>query len=294
MQDRTMPEFCKNRARVQLGGVLAGMLVAALATPAMSQEAARRSAAAETPDRQRWTVVLDPGHGGIDKGAVGSTGLEEKAVVLSIARVVRRFLVRDSRFRILLTRNGDRYVRLQERYEFARRHRAALFVSIHADANPFVGQRGLSVHTLSARASDRLAARLAERVNRSDAIAGVDLRGSDRSVSAILLDLVRRETRAGSTRISSLIVRSARDRVRLLSKPRRSADFAVLRAPDVPSVLVELGFLTNAQDEELLRTMTYRKRLAAVLARAIAQYFSGAPAAGKAGNRAFGAENSRQ
>ena len=294
MQNRSMPEFSKTRARVQLGGALAGLLVAALATPAMSQEAARQSAAADTPDGQRWTVVLDPGHGGIDKGAVSSTGLEEKAVVLSIARIVRRFLVRDSRFRVLLTRNGDRYVRLQERYEFARRRRAALFVSIHADANPFVGQRGLSVHTLSARASDRLAARLAESVNRSDAIAGVDLRGAGRSVSSILLDLVRRETRAGSARISSLIVRSARDRVRLLSKPQRSADFAVLRAPDVPSVLVELGFLTNAQDEELLRTMTYRKRLAAVLARAIAQYFSGARAAGRAGNRAFGAENSRR
>ena len=294
MQNRSMPEFSKTRARFQLGGALAGLLVAALATPAMSQEAARRSAAADTPDRQRWTVVLDPGHGGIDKGAVSSTGLEEKAVVLSIARIVRRFLVRDSRFRILLTRNGDRYVRLQERYEFARRHRAGLFVSIHADANPFLGQRGLSVHTLSARASDRLAARLAESVNRSDAIAGVDLRGAGKSVSAILLDLVRRETRAGSARISSLIVRSARDRVRLLSKPQRSADFAVLRAPDVPSVLVELGFLTNVQDEELLRTMTYRKRLAAVLARAIAQYFSGARAAGRAGDRAFGAENSRR
>ena len=294
MQNRSMPEFSKKRARFQLCGALAGLLVAALATPAMSQEAARRSAAADTPDRQRWAVVLDPGHGGIDKGAVGSTGLEEKAVVLSIARIVRRFLRRDRRFRILLTRNDDRYVPLRERYEFARRHRAGLFVSIHADANPFVGQRGLSVHTLSARASDRLAARLAERVNRSDAIAGVDLRGAGRSVSSILLDLVRRETRAGSVRISSLIVRSARDRVRLLSKPQRSADFAVLRAPDVPSVLVELGFLTNAQDEELLRTMTYRKRLAAVIARAIAQYFSGARAAGRAGNRAFGAENSRR
>ena len=289
-----MPEFFKNRARFRLGGALAGLLVAVLATPAMSQEAARRSAAADTPDRQRWTVVLDPGHGGIDKGAVSSTGLEEKAVVLSTARVVRRFLVRDSRFRILLTRNDDRYVPLRERYEFARRHRAALFVSIHADANPFLRQRGLSVHTLSARASDRLAARLAVRVNRSDAIAGVDLRGASRSVSSILLDLVQRETRAGSARISSLIVRSARDRVRLLSKPQRSADFAVLRAPDVPSVLVELGFLTNSQDEELLRTMKYRKRVAAVLARAIAQYFSGAQAASRAGNQAFGDENTRR
>lgn len=313
MQNRSLPEFCKKRASFPLGGAVAGLLVAAAAMPAMSHEAARHSAVpafraedgrngagpepalrppagpravADTPDRQRWTVVLDPGHGGVDRGAVSSTGLEEKAIVLSTARIVRRFLQRDRRFRILLTRDDDRYVGLRERYEFARRHRAGLFVSIHADANPFVRQRGLSVHTLSARASDRLAAQLAERVNRSDAIAGVDLRSAGKSVSSILLDLVQRETRAGSARISSLIVRSARDRVQLLRKPQRSADFAVLRAPDIPSVLVELGFLTNLQDEELLRTMKYRKRLAAVLARAIAQYFSRMPAAGRAADRA--------
>ncbi len=320
-----MPEFCKKRASFQLGAGVAVLLVAATAMPTMSQEVARRSVApafraenggngagpdtalrpsarlparpmavADTPDRQRWTVVLDPGHGGVDKGAIGSTGLEEKALVLSTARIVRRFLQRDRRFLILLTRDDDRYVALRERYEFARRHRAGLFVSIHADANPFLRKRGLSVHTLSARASDRLAAQLAERVNRSDAIAGVDLRGADKSVSSILLDLVQRETRAGSARISSLIVRSARDRVQVLRKPRRSADFAVLRAPDVPSVLVELGFLTNSQDEELLRTMKYRKRLAAVLARAIAQFFSRMPAADRAGNRAIDAENTRR
>ena len=294
MPGRSVTEFIKNRALFQLGGALTAAFVLAVATQAMSQETARISPAADLSQQEGWTVVLDPGHGGIDKGAVGSTGLEEKAVVLSTALIVRRFLQRDPRFRILLTRHDDRYVRLRERYEFARRRRADLFVSIHADANPSARQRGLSVYTLSARASDRLAARLAERHNRSDAIAGLDLREAGKSVSSILLDLVQRETLAGSARISSLIVRSARNRVLLLRKPRRSANFAVLRAPDVPSVLVELGFLTNSRDEELLRTMKYRKRISAVLARAIAQYFSRMAPANRAGHRAYGAVNSRR
>ncbi len=291
MPGRSVMKFIKNRAQFQLGGALAAACVLSVATQAMSQEAAGISPVANLPQHELWTVVLDPGHGGADRGAVGSGGLEEKALVLSTARIVRRFLERDPRFRILLTRNDDRYVPLRARYEFARRRRADLFVSIHADANPLVEQRGLSVYTLSARASDRLAARLAERHNRSDAIAGINLRGAGKSVSSILLDLVKRETRAGSARISSLIVRSARNRVQLLRKPQRSANFAVLRAPDVPSVLVELGFLTNARDEELLRTMKYRKRLAAVLARAIAQYFSRLPQADRAGYRADGTGN---
>ena len=320
MPGGTKMEFSKKRVWLRLGGALAGIIAAAVAGPAISQETGRHSAtpslravidgggmrpelsgqppagrsnAADTPRRRRWTVVLDPGHGGVDKGAIGPTGLEEKSLVLSTARIIRGFLQRDRRFRVLLTRNDDRYVPLQKRFEFARRKKAALFVSIHADANPFVDKRGLSVHTLSARASDRLAARLAERQNRSDIVAGVDLRGADRSVSSILLDLVQRETRIGSARISSLVVAAARNRVRLLSKPQRSADFAVLRAPDVPSVLVELGFLTNRQDEILLRTKKYRKRLAVVLARAIAQYFSRAPQAFRPGPVAGGAEARR-
>ena len=289
MPGRVAIQFSKKRAWLRLGGALTGLFVAAAGSPALSQDGARKSATSATlpvaapssvqtgPGNSRWTVVLDPGHGGVDKGAVSPSGFEEKALVLRTAQLIRRFLERDRRFEVLLTRQDDRYVPLRERYEFARRRRAALFVSIHADANPFSKKRGLSVHTLSARASDRQAARLAERENRSDTVAGVNLHGAGKSVSAILLDLVQRETRTGSARLSTLIVRSARDRVRLLRKPQRSASFAVLRAPDVPSVLVELGFLTNPEDEKLLRTLKYRKRLAAVLARAIAQYFSGTP-----------------
>ncbi len=295
MPGRSVKEIGEKPARVRLAGVLAVSTIAATPSAAAAQEAGRYPGSADPP---RWTVVLDPGHGGIDKGAVGPTGLEEKALVLSAARTVRRFLERDRRFRVILTRDDDRYVPLRRRYELARKRRAGLFVSIHADANPFARYRGLSAYTLSARASDRLAARLAERENRSDVAAGVDLGRAGKSVSSILLDLVKRETRAGSARISSLIVRSARNRVRLLRKPQRSANFAVLRAPDVPSVLVELGFLTNPHDERLLRSPDYRKRVAAVLARAIARFFRDAgTAAGAgygAGYRAAGATESRR
>ena len=306
MPGRGMTDFGTRGWRRHLLGAAAGSLVAAAGAPAAAHEAGHAthalaaSAAAggglprlagRAPDRSgagagRWTVVLDPGHGGIDKGAVGPSGLEEKRVVLSIVATVQRFLQRDRRFRVLLTRNDDRYVPLRERYEFARRRRAALFISVHADANPLSSQRGLSVHTLSARASDRLAARLAARENRSDTVAGVDLRGAGKSVTTILQDLVRRETRYGSARIAALIVGAARNRVRLLGKPQRSADFAVLRAPDVPSTLVELGFLTNPQDEALLRSGKYRKRLAAVLARSIARYFAGMPLPDRSGGTA--------
>ena len=295
MPGRIVKKIEERPARVRLAGVLALPIVAAASSPTASQEAGRHPGSANPP---RWTVVLDPGHGGIDKGAVGSTGFEEKTLVLSIARTVRRFLTRDRRFRVILTRDDDRYIPLRKRYELARKRRAGLFVSIHADANPFARYRGLSVYTLSARASDRLAARLAELENRSDVAAGRDLGRADKSVSSILLDLVKRETRAGSARISSLIVRSARSRVRLLRKPQRSANFAVLRAPDVPSVLVELGFLTNPHDERLLRSPNYRKRVAAVLARAIARFFretgAAAGAGYGAGYRAAGTTESRR
>lgn len=233
--------------------------------------------AAQSRSAGPWVIVLDPGHGGVDKGAISPWGLYEKRVVLSTARLVRDFLNRNPRFKAILTRDADVYIPLRKRYEIARQNRASLFISIHADSNPLTRLRGLSVHTLSSKASDRLAARLAERENRSDAAAGIRFDGTSKSVSNILMDLVQRETRVGSARISRLIVSTARRRIRLLRKPQRSASFVVLKAPDVPSVLVELGFLTNRHDARLLKTRKYRKRLAAILARAIVRYFERHP-----------------
>lgn len=235
-----------------------------------------RLAASRSKTKRRPVIVIDPGHGGIDKGAISPWGLHEKQVVMSVSRLLKGYLLRSGRFDVSLTRYADKYVPLRDRFEFARKRRAALFISIHADAHPLSRMRGLSVHTLSVKASDRLSARLAERENRSDAIAGIKFRGASKSVSTILMDLVRRETRVGSARLSSLIIRKAHRRVRLLQKPQRSAGFVVLKAPDVPSVLVELGFLTNRNDEKLLRTKRYRKKLAALLARAVSAYFDGA------------------
>ena len=230
-------------------------------------------AAGRSDVKRRPVIVIDPGHGGIDKGAISPWGLYEKQVVMSVSRLLKKYLRRSGRFDVSLTRYADKFIPLRDRYEIARRRRASLFISIHADAHPHRRMRGLSVHTLSAKASDKLAARLAERENRSDAFAGIRFRGASKSVSSILMDLVRRETRVGAARLSSLIIRNARRRVHLLHKPQRSAGFVVLKAPDVPSVLVELGFLTNPVDEKLLRTERYRKKLAALLARAITGYF---------------------
>lgn len=219
-------------------------------------------------------IVLDPGHGGQDAGAISPWGLQEKVVALQFARTLRRLLAKKKRFRIQLTRDGDRFLPLRSRYELARKAKASLFVSIHADANPFKRMRGLSVYTLSVRASDRLAEAMAHRENRADLIAGVNLKDQSDPVSGILIDLVRRETMARSLRIAGLVVAEGKKVTELLHKPRRSAGFAVLKAPDVPSILIELGVLTNKADETKLRDAGHHRRVAAALVRAIGKFFA--------------------
>ncbi len=219
-------------------------------------------------------IVLDPGHGGQDAGAISPWGLQEKVVALQFARTLQRQLAAKKRFRIQLTRDGDRFLSLRRRYEMARKAKASLFVSIHADANPFKRMRGLSVYTLSVRASDRLAEAMAHRENRADLIAGVDLKDQSDPVSGILIDLVRRETMARSLRIAGLVVAEGKKVTELLHKPRRSAGFAVLKAPDVPSILIELGVLTNKADETKLRDAGHHRRVAAALVRAIDKFFA--------------------
>lgn len=219
-------------------------------------------------------IVLDPGHGGQDAGAISPWGLQEKVVALAFARTLRRALLNKARFRVQLTRDSDRFLPLRRRYEIARKAKASLFVSIHADANPFKRMRGLSVYTLSVRASDRLAAAMAHRENRADLIAGVNLEDKSDPVSGILIDLVRRETMARSVRIAGLIVQEGRKVTELLHKPRRSAGFAVLKAPDVPSILIELGVLTNKADETKLRDPAHHRRVAAALVRAFDRFFA--------------------
>jgi N-acetylmuramoyl-L-alanine amidase len=218
-------------------------------------------------------VVLDPGHGGVDPGAIGLSGVYEKDIALATARELGRLLEVSKRYRVQLTRDDDEFVPLQDRVARAHSAGAELFLSIHADALPNAGIRGASVFTLSERASDREAAELAARENKADLIAGIDLSRHEPVVSEILLDLARRQTNNLSIRLARDMVSELGRDVRLLNNTHRSAGFAVLKAPDIPSALVELGCLSNKEEDRLLQQTSYQRRLAAGLARSINDYF---------------------
>jgi N-acetylmuramoyl-L-alanine amidase len=219
-------------------------------------------------------IVLDAGHGGDDPGATSLSGAYEKRITLAAAREVRDRLQALGRYQVVMTRDSDRFIRLRDRVAMARAAEADLFVSIHADAHDNRATRGLSVYTLSERASDAEAAALAERENKSDLIAGVNLTGEPPEVATILIDLVQRETKNESARLASHLVRSLADDTLLLPNTHRYAGFAVLKAPDIPSVLIELGYLSNPEDERALVDAGRRRKLTAAIARAIHSYFT--------------------
>ncbi len=223
--------------------------------------------------RYQPVIVLDPGHGGIDPGAIGAGGVFERDIVFATAMALSRQLLVTRRFRVALTRGLDEFVPLRERVARARALHADLFLSIHADALPNAAMRGLSVFTLSATASDREAAALADSENR-DAVGGVRLSREPREVGDILIDLARRRTDNLSIDFARDVVAALGHEVVLLDNPQRSADFAVLTAADTPSALVELGCLSNPAEEHLLRQPAYQQRLARGLAHAIEAYFT--------------------
>jgi len=233
----------------------------------------RKAVAAAKSGAKTRLVVLDPGHGGIDPGAIGFSGIYEKDIALATARELARLLETSKRYRVQLTRDNDEFVALQDRVAHAHAAGAELFLSIHADALPNAGTRGASVFTLSERASDREAAELAARENKADLIAGIDLSRHEPVVSEILLDLARRQTNNLSIRLARDMVLELGREVKLLNNTHRSAGFAVLKAPDVPSALVELGCLSNKEEDRLLQQPSYQRRLAAGLARSISDYF---------------------
>lgn len=226
------------------------------------------------PVLQRWTVVVDPGHGGKDPGTISVSGIYEKHIVLAIARELERELESRGRFDVVLTRERDRFVELTDRVAFARRHDADLFVSLHADSIKNRHVAGASVYTLSENASDDVAAELAEHANKTDVIHGVDLSHESPDVSNILIDLAQRETMNNSVRFASLLVEDIQGSVPVLTRPHRFAGFRVLKAPDVPSVLIETGFLSNRSDEKRLRSDAHRRKLAVSIADAIERYFT--------------------
>ncbi|PHK96007.1 cell wall hydrolase [Pseudoroseomonas rhizosphaerae] len=227
-------------------------------------------------------VVLDPGHGGKDPGTIGAAGTLEKRITLAAALELKRQLEAGGRCRVALTRGRDVFVSLDGRVEFARKRQAALFVSLHADSAP--GARGASVYTLSDRASDSLSARLAQSQNRADAAGGLRLPDVSPEVERILYSLVRQETKVGSARMARFVVDALGRSVPLLPNTHRQASFAVLKAPDVPSVLVEMGFLSDRRDEAALNRAAHRALLARSMTRAIhgwlAQHHAGMAHAG--------------
>ena len=222
-------------------------------------------------------VVIDPGHGGVDPGAISRSGLKEKDVVFDFAKMLRDEIKKRGRLRPIMTREIDVYVPLRERVAFARRNGASLFISIHADSVPGRFSKkasGATVYTLSERASDSEARTLAAKENRSDIIAGVDLPSESDEVTNILIDLAQRETKNLSISFAGTLLSGLKGETPLRKKSHRFAGFRVLKAPDVPSVLVELGYISNPSDAERLRSRDWREEMAVTVSRAVESYFS--------------------
>lgn len=212
----------------------------------------------EAKQGKRFTVVVDPGHGGIDGGAEGPNGTVEKTITLAFALELRAKLAATGRYDVYMTRDKDDFLRLDERVRIARQHEADLLISIHADTIRVKGLRGATVYTVSDKASDAEAQALADRENLSDQLAGMAIEDQNHEVSDILVDLIRRETHNFSIRFARSLVGELSNNIEMINNPHRSAGFRVLKAPDVPSVLVELGYLSNPQDEEQLRDAAWR------------------------------------
>ncbi|WP_298961753.1 N-acetylmuramoyl-L-alanine amidase [uncultured Roseibium sp.] len=226
-------------------------------------------------DSDKPLIVLDPGHGGIDTGATGVAGTLEKAIVLDFAKLLKEKLEESGLYSVHMTREEDTFIPLAKRVQIGHDLEADLFISIHADSVRR-GQkyaRGATVYTLSDKASDQLAEDLAETENMSDIIAGVELQDEPTEVTDILLDLARRETRSFSVYFARTLVSELKSAVRLINNPHRSAGFRVLKAHDVPSVLVELGYLSNEHDEKLLISAEWRERMAGAMSEAIHGFF---------------------
>jgi N-acetylmuramoyl-L-alanine amidase len=225
----------------------------------------------------RPLIVIDPGHGGPDTGTIAASGEMEKAIVLEFAQALTEKLEKSGKYRVTMTRTDDRFVPLGERVRIARTQGAALFVSIHADAlasRHEADVRGATVYTVSDTASDDEAARLADDENKADAIAGVDLSAEPEEVADILIDLTQRETKNFSAHFARAVVGELKNAAKLHKHPLKSAGFKVLKAPDVPSVLIELGYVSNKQDLKLMTSDTWRARTSDALAQAVNTYFS--------------------
>lgn len=242
--------------------------------PGETGEAERETAAIEPDEsKPRFTVVVDAGHGGIDTGAKGRSGTLEKAINLQFSLALRDALEEHEGVEVIMTRESDEFIPLGERSAIAQRADADLFISMHADSIRYPTLRGASVYTLSEQASDALASEIADSENASDRFAGPEWRQEEPEVFDILVDLTRRETVAFSEHFAANLVEELGDHeIRLIKNPKRSAGFRVLKAPEVPSVLVEIGYLSNRQDEKLLKSEKWRNATAKVIGAAVMEF----------------------
>ncbi len=223
--------------------------------------------------KRKRIIMIDAGHGGVDPGAIGYSGTYEKNITLSMAKELKEALDKNSHYQVYLTRSRDIFIPLRERVNISRKHNSDLFISIHADSARNSKATGLSVYTLSEAASDKEAAALAEKENKADIVAGINFAEHSKDVNDILLNMAQRETNNYSAEFATLLSRQMANIVKTVSNTHRFAGFAVLKAPDVPSVLLELGYLSNPVEERQLKQKAYRQKLVAATVRAIDKYF---------------------
>ncbi|GAB4571326.1 MAG: N-acetylmuramoyl-L-alanine amidase [Rhodothalassiaceae bacterium] len=245
-----------------------------IAAPAETRRSVVNPSQTVRPAQRKRIVMIDAGHGGTDPGAPGAAGVPEKTITLGVARAVKARLDASGRYEAMLTRDRDIFIRLNERYEIARRHRADLFISLHADSFHDPKVRGATVYTLSEKASDAEAAALAARENKSDLLVGIDLAEEAPEVANILIELAQRESMNYSARFANYLLPQLRDRVTLRRNSHRFAGFIVLKAPDVPSVLLEMGYLSNREDARFLGSAAGQQKLAEAVLAATDAYFA--------------------
>ncbi len=218
-------------------------------------------------------IIIDPGHGGNDPGTISPRGYYEKNVTLAFALEIQKVLNSTGMYHVVLTRTADKSVALRDRFALARDLGAQLFISLHADSNPKNHMKGLSVYTLSSVASDAEAQKLATEENKSEILNGLDLSDNCPETSNILIDLSQRDALNKSVHLAGCLIRNVSSFCTLPRKTHRFADFAVLKAPDTPSILIELGYLSNSEDEKKLVNKNYQKKFASIVVKAINSYF---------------------
>jgi N-acetylmuramoyl-L-alanine amidase len=271
MADSTFDLLTRRRLLQTLGLTSLAIAFPTDLLAATSAKAGRKTAA---PPR---LLMIDPGHGGRDPGAIGRNGTYEKDVVLDISRQLANELNKLPGLQVKLTRNKDEFIPLRDRVKIAQNAKCDLFVSIHADSAPDRSARGLSAYTLSEKASDDFSSSLAKQENLADMMGGVDIKDTDEQVAGILIDLAARHTKTASLKAKMELVSGVGHDWPLLENPIRSANFAVLRAPDLPSMLIETGFLSNERDEKVLQDRDNRRKIASLFAREFKTILNSAP-----------------